>query len=125
LWLRRDRDARADRPEVAINRHVLDGARALYREIRSRTGRGPEVHPVVVLWCEFPQHVAESRRIAFVHGRDLPAWVTHRPTELDEPGRASVVRALRGVSSSEPSARGMRHLPHPRIPHTGRTRRAA
>ncbi|HWX44254.1 MAG TPA: nuclease-related domain-containing protein [Solirubrobacteraceae bacterium] len=124
LWLRHDHDPRADRPQGAINRHVLDGARALHREIRSRTGRGPEVHPVVVLWCEFPQRVAESSRIAFVHGRDLPAWVAHRPLELDEPGRAEIVRALRAMPAHD-RARGSRHLPRPHIPSTARPRRAA
>ncbi len=125
LWLRRDRDTRADRPEVAINRHVLDGARAVQREIRSRTGRGPEVHPVVVLWCEFPQRIAESRRMTFVHGRDLPAWVTHRAAELDEPGRAEIVRALQAIEPAGSTPRGVRHLPHPHLPRAGRTRRAA
>lgn len=121
LWLRREHDARADRPGVAINRHVLEATRALHREIRVRTGRGPVVHPVVVLWCEFPQRVAESSRIAFVHGRDLPAWVTHRARELDESGRAEIVGALRAMARPEPT---VRHLPRPRIPH-GSRRRAA
>ncbi len=121
LWLRRERDARADRPGVAINRHVLDAARALHREIRSRTGRGPVVHPVVVLWCEFPQRVAQSSRIAFVNGRDLQSWVAHRPKELDEPGRGEIVQALRAVGSAKAT---VRQLPRPRLPH-GRGRRAA
>lgn len=125
LWLRRDHDARADRPEVAINRHVLDAARALHREIRSRTGRGPAVHPVVVLWCEFPQRIAESSRIAFVHGRDLLTWVTHRPAELDEAGREEVVRALRAIGPAEPGARSIRHLPRPHIQLPSRPRRHA
>jgi hypothetical protein len=126
LWLRRDHDARADRPGVAINRDVLDAARALQREIRTRTGRGPVVHPLVVLWCEFPQRVAESSRIAFVHGRDLPAWVTRRARELDDPGRAEIVQALHAIA---PPARGssVRHLlPRPHFPHSpGSGRRAA
>jgi hypothetical protein len=117
LWLRHTRDARADRPGVAINRHALEAARALHREIRTRTGRGPVVHPVVVLWCEFPQRVAESSRIAFVHGRDLPAWVTHRALELDEPGRGEIVQALRAIAPSESA---VRHLPRPRLPHSSR-----
>ncbi len=121
LWLRRGRDARADRPGVAINRHALDAARALHREIRARTGRGPVVHPVVVLWCEFPQRIAESSRIAFVHGRDLPAWVTHRARELDEPGCGEIVEALRAIA---PAAPAVRHLPRPRMPH-GPRRHAA
>ncbi len=119
LWLRRDRDARAERPGVAINRHVLDAARVLHREIRTRTGCGPVVHPVVVLWCEFPQRVAESSRIAFVHGRDLQSWVVHQPQELDEPGRAQVVRALRAVESAKGSVRQL-----PRLPHRPRRRAA-
>jgi hypothetical protein len=121
LWLRRERDARADRPGVAINRHVLEGARDLHREIRARTGRGPVVHPVVVLWCEFPQRVAESSRIAFVHGRDLQTWVTHRPRELDEPGRAEIVQALQGVGTAKSA---VRHLPRPRL-RAGSRRHAA
>lgn len=130
LWLRRDRDARADRPEVAVNRHVLDAARELHREIRARTGRGPTVHPVVVLWCEFPQRIAESSRIAFVHGRDLLAWVAQRPAELDVTGSAEIVTALRAVGSMERGARIPRHLPRPRLPssdrsHSSRTRRRA
>jgi hypothetical protein len=126
LWLRHGHDPRADRPGVAINRHALDAARALHREIRTRTGRGPEVHPVVVLWCEFPQRIAESSRITFVHGRDLPAWVVHRPAELDGPGRGEIVQALLATGSSqEPEARPVPHLPRPRIPHPSRSRRRA
>lgn len=115
LWLRHTQDARADRPGVAINRRALEAARVLHREIRTRTGRGPAVHPVVVLWCEFPQRVAESSRIAFVHGRDLSAWVTHRAVELDEPGRGEIVQALRAIPPAQPT---VRHLP--RLPHSSR-----
>jgi hypothetical protein len=125
LWLRRDRDARADRPGVAINRDVLDAARALQREIRSRTGRGPVVHPVVVLWCEFPQRIAESTRIAFVHGRDLSTWLTHRAAELDDPGRAEIVGALRAIAPAGSGAQALRHVPRPRIPHPSGSRRHA
>jgi hypothetical protein len=122
LWLRHGHDARADRPGVAINRHALEAARALHREIRARTGRGPMVHPVVVLWCEFPQRVAESSRIAFVHGRDLQTWVMHRARELDERGRTEIVQALSAIGPPEPA---VRHLPRPRMPHGSRGRHAA
>jgi hypothetical protein len=122
LWLRHGQDTRADRPGVAINRQALEAARALHREIRTRTGRGPVVHPVVVLWCEFPQRVAESSRISFVHGRDLPTWVMHRARELDEPGCGEIVQALRAIApSAEPT---VRHLPRPHLPH-GPRRHAA
>jgi hypothetical protein len=115
LWLRHTRDARAERPGVAINRRALEAARVLHREIRTRTGRGPTVHPVVVLWCEFPQRIAESSRIAFVHGRDLPAWIGHRARELDEPGRGEIVEALRAMAPGQPA---VRHLRRPRLPHS-------
>jgi len=92
-------DARAVRPRVAINRQVLDTARMLHREIRSSTGREPPVHSVVVLWCEFPQGVAESSRIAFVCGRDLLAWLSSQPPALEESGRPEIVQAVHGMSS--------------------------
>jgi Nuclease-related domain len=117
LWLRRGADARADRPSVAINRQALDAARALHREIRARTGRGPEVCPVVVLWCEFPQRVAESSRIAFVHGRDLRSWLSHRPALLDDAGRREIVQAVNSIP------RGPHH--RLRAPHLPSRRRAA
>lgn len=116
LWLRHDADARADKPGVTTNRQALDAARLLQREIRVRTGLGPPVLPVVVLWCEFPQRVAETSRIAFVHGRDLPAWLAARPRCLDEAAHAEIVRALRASRSSGVGG-------HPRrlhVPHRGR-----
>ncbi|HEY2141421.1 MAG TPA: nuclease-related domain-containing protein [Solirubrobacteraceae bacterium] len=117
LWLRRGGDNRAERPGVAINRHALDAARSLHREIRTRTGRGPEVHPVVVLWCEFPQRVAESSRIAFVHGRDLRSWLAARSPQLDDAGRREIVQAVNAIP------RGPHH--RLRAPHLPSRRRAA
>jgi Nuclease-related domain len=104
LWLRSGSDARADRPGGAINREALESARALHKAIRARTGRGPVVQPVVVLWCDFPQAVSESDRIAFVRGRDLLAWIAHRPQRLDAPGRDEVSRAVASI----PEARAAR-----------------
>jgi hypothetical protein len=124
LWLRQASDSRADRPGVAINRQALDAARTLHREIRSRTGRGPMVHPVVVLWCEFPQRVAESSQIAFVHGRDLSSWLSERPEALDEPGRGAIVEALRAVDPPGHGRWGDR-VRHPRASNPGSGHRAA
>lgn len=97
LWLRKEADSRADKPGGTINRQVLESAKALHKEIRARTGRGPQVTPVVVLWCEFPQAVAESSRIAFVRGRDLLDWLSRRPQQLDAPGRAEVAQAIAAI----------------------------
>jgi hypothetical protein len=121
LWLRHDADARADKPGVTTNRKALDAVRALHREIRTRTGLGPRVWPVVVLWCEFPQRVAESSRIAFVHGRDLPAWLAAQPQRLDEEGRSEIVRTLRASPSSGLGG----HSRRPHMPHFDPRRRAA
>jgi hypothetical protein len=119
VWLRKGADARADRPGVGINRNALEAAHALHRGIRSRTGRGPAVHPVVVLWCEFPQRVAESKQIAFVHGRDLLGWLGSQPRQLDEPGRAEVVQALQAIPRDRGPWRRWR------APHIGARRRVA
>jgi hypothetical protein len=121
LWLRREGDTRADRPGVAINRQALDSARSMQREIRRRTGHGPAVHAVVVLWCEFPQGIAESSQITFLHGRDLSIWLSERPHRLDQPGRALVVQTLRAMHDS--AANRAARTPH--LPHIGPRHRAA
>ena len=97
LGLRKEADSRADKAGGTINRQVLESAKALHKEIRTRTGRGPKVTPVVVLWCEFPQAVAESSQIAFVRGRDLLDWLSHRPQQLDAQGRAEVAQAIAAI----------------------------
>jgi hypothetical protein len=109
LWLprggrtgERPGDTRAQRPEVEINREILATAHDLHREIRRRTGRGPAVEAVVALWCEFPQGVAESTQIAFVHGRNLRTWLLEHPPRLDEEGRRAVVQALRDATGMGP-----------------------
>jgi Nuclease-related domain len=99
LWLRKGADPRADKPGGSIKRQVLESSKALHKEIRARTGRGPQVQPVVVLWCEFPQAVAESSRVAFVRGRDLLDWLARRPQQLDVQGRAEIVQALAAIPS--------------------------
>jgi hypothetical protein len=105
LWLRKGGDPRADKPGGAINRQVLEAAKGLHKEIRARTGRGPQVSPVVVLWCEFPQAVAESSRIAFVSGRDLLDWLSRRPQQLDVQGRAEVAQALAAIAVDSQTSR--------------------
>jgi hypothetical protein len=126
LWLRHDSDARADKPGVTTNRQALEAARVLHREIRTRTGLGPQVTPVVVLWCEFPQRVADSTRIAFVHGRDLLGWLSERPQRLDEAGQTAIVGALRASRSAGIAGRsGRLHSGGLHFPHRGPGRRAA
>lgn len=110
LWLRSGSDPRADRTGGSINREALEAARALHKAIRARTGRGPLVQPVVVLWCDFPQAVAESDKIAYVRGRDLLEWIVHRPQRLDVPGRDEVAEAVHAIPSAGAGARRWRPL---------------
>jgi hypothetical protein len=110
LWLRSGADARADKSGGAINRDALEAARALHKAIRARTGRGPVVQPVVVLWCDFPQAIAESDKITFVRGRDLLDWIAHRPPRLDAPGRDEVAEAVSAIPSERGAIRRWRAL---------------
>jgi hypothetical protein len=96
-WLRQGDDAQADRPGVGVNRKVIDPARQLDREIRSRSGQSPSVQPVVVLWSEFPQRIAETSQVAFVQGRSLTSWLQGRGQELDAASRAEISAAVEQV----------------------------
>jgi hypothetical protein len=93
-WLRQ---GQADRPGVSVVRKVLDPAGDLHRELRARTGQATWVQPVVALWSEFPQRVAETNQVAFVQGRDLAAWLHGRPRQLDPSAQQDVVQAVNGV----------------------------
>lgn len=93
-WLRSGDDAQADRPGVGVSRKVIDPARHLNREIRLRSGHTAAVHPVVVLWSEFPQRVAETRQVAYVHGRNLAAWLLQREQELEAAPQAEIADAV-------------------------------
>jgi hypothetical protein len=117
-WSRQGADARAERAHTDINRKVLEPAQTLERQIRTRTRHRPPVHPVVVLWSEFPQRVAETRRITFVHGRDLGGWLRRRSGELDTQGQADVAEIV--AHMAENGTRGPR-----RRPRSPRARRAA
>ncbi|MHB1538067.1 MAG: hypothetical protein ACYCUM_06215 [Solirubrobacteraceae bacterium] len=110
LWLRSGGDPRAERAGGTIHREALDAARALHKAIRTRTGRGPLVQPVVVLWCDFPQAIAESDRIAFVRGRDLLAWIVHRPARLEVRGRDEIAEAVRAIPTEHAGGRRWRPL---------------
>jgi hypothetical protein len=93
-WSRRSGDTRAERAHTDINRKVLESSRALERHIRADGLLNAAVHPVVVLWSEFPQRLAETSRITFVHGRDLAAWLRRRRGELDPQAQADAARVV-------------------------------
>lgn len=103
-WLRQTGDAQRERPGTDVARKAMDPAQALAREIRSRTGRGPAVHPVVVLWSEFPQRLVQTNQVTFVHGSDFAGWLRSRPPELDRPGLDEVAQAVSNIGAEQ--ARG-------------------
>jgi hypothetical protein len=107
LWLRRGADALADRPGLAIHRQAREAARALDRRLGVHTEHRLRVHPVVVLWSEFPQRVAETRQIAFVQGRELLGWLATRSARLDAAAQAEVAQAV-----AEIAREGLRRTPH-------------
>jgi len=96
-WLRRA-GTQGERAGVDVNRKLVEPAEALAREIRARTGRGPAVHPVIVFWCEFPQRVAETNQLSFVHGSELAGWLRSRPAELEHPGLEEVAQVAANIA---------------------------
>lgn len=98
-WFRQGADSQHERPATDVARKALDPAQALAREIRSRTGRGPVVHPVVVLWSEFPQRVAETNQVTFLHGGELAGWLRARAPELDRPGLDEIAQATANIAA--------------------------
>jgi hypothetical protein len=106
-WLRHGDDPRADRPSVALQRKVVSPARQLHRELRDLGRDCPPVHAVVVVWSEFPQRVAETNQVAYVHGRNLAAWLQARAEELEAGTRGRVVAAVT-QAVGEPQRRASR-----------------
>jgi hypothetical protein len=51
----------------------------LANEISRSTRIRPWVHPVVVIWGEFPAGVVEDDGVAYVRGDELVAWLRSRP----------------------------------------------
>lgn len=111
-WLRQTGDAQRERAGTDVVRKALEPASALARQIRSRTGRAVAVHPVVVLWSEFPQGTVKTSQITFVHGRDLAGWLRARPAELDRDGIDQVAQTVRDVAA-EHARHGHAPGPHP------------
>jgi hypothetical protein len=49
------------------------------QDIAAREGERPWVQPVVVLWGEFAERVAEADRVFYVHGDELEQWLRSWP----------------------------------------------
>ena len=89
-------------------------ARALWREVRETTGQSVYVHPVVVIWGRFPAGETAARCVSYVAGRQVAAWLSSRPVELDGERRECVANWLRKV----PRERGRTSTSRLRRPKT-------
>lgn len=93
-WLRHGDDPRSARASLGLQRKVVDPARQLQRDVQRRGADPAAVHAVVVLWSEFPQLVAETSQVAYVHGRSLAAWLAAREPKLGEGERERMIVAV-------------------------------
>lgn len=66
------------RVEADITRRIRGASAALSERFSELANTTPFVHPVVVLWMDFPQGVAEHDGVTFVHGSEVAAWVRGR-----------------------------------------------
>jgi hypothetical protein len=74
------------------------GGRRVKLELEQRLGfRAPWVQPVVVVWGDFPQHLHEEDGVVYVHGNNLPSWLSNLPQKANGPQRAAYVEALKEV----------------------------
>lgn len=87
---------RLDDPDLTYQHagsgHLLSLARQTHDRVLANSRIKTWVTPVMVLWAEFPQHVAERDRCVYVHGEELVAWLRSRP-QMIAPSRVRQVAA--------------------------------
>jgi len=92
---------RLDDPDLAYQHtgssHVLSLARQTHHRVLGTTRIKTWVTPVMVLWSEFPQGVAEKDRCFYVHGEELVAWLQSQPQTI-APSRIEQVAHAVGAS---------------------------
>jgi hypothetical protein len=57
------------------------------------------VHPVVVLWCEFPAQVVQQGGVSYVNGAALAEWLAALPEQLSDEAVALARSRLETVTS--------------------------
>lgn len=76
---------RLDDPDLAYqhtgDRHLLSLARQTHDRVLAARRIRTWVTPVMVLWAEFPQRVAEDRCF-YIHGDELVSWLRARPQTI-------------------------------------------
>lgn len=62
--------------------HLLGLARETHDRVRQATRISQWVTPVMVIWAEFPQRIAEQQNCHYVHGDELADWLRAQQTAI-------------------------------------------
>ena len=95
---------RLDDPDLSYQHtgsgHLLNLARQTHDRVLARSRIKTWVTPVMVLWAEFPQRVAEDRCV-YVHGDELVVWLRSRPQTIAPSRIPQVAEAVRASWTPE------------------------
>ena len=95
---------RLDDPDLTYQHtgagHLLNLARQTHERILATTRIKTWVTPVMVIWSDFPQRIAEHR-CAYVQGEELVAWILSRPQRIAPARVGQVADAVRASWSAD------------------------
>ena len=95
---------RIDDPDLTYQHtgsgHLLNLARETHDRVLARSRIKTWVTPVMVLWAEFPQRIAEDRCV-YVHGDELVAWLRSQPQKIAPSRVPQVAEAVRSSWAPE------------------------
>jgi len=99
---------RLDDPDLTYQHtgssHLLSLARQTHDRVLVSSRIKTWVTPVMVLWSEFPQRVAEGRCV-YVHGDELVTWLRSRPQVIAPSRVRQVAEAVRASWSLDDPSR--------------------
>ena len=102
---------RFDDPDLSYQHsgsgHILSLARQTHQRVLASTRIKTWVTPVMVLWAEFPQRVAQDRCV-YVHGDELVAWLRARPQTIAPSRVHQVAQAVRASWERDGATHGSR-----------------
>jgi hypothetical protein len=104
---------RLDDPDLTYKHagsgHLMSLARQTHDRVLTRTRVNTWVTPVMVLWAEFPQRIAEDHCV-YVHGEHLVGWLRSRPQTIAPNRVRQVADAVRAAWSPDSDADERRPL---------------
>lgn len=78
------------------SRHLLSLARQSHQRVAATSRIKTWVTPVMVIWADFPQRIAEARCV-YVHGEELVGWLRSRPQTIAPSRVRQVAEAVRSA----------------------------